>query len=426
MSTFLEKRRNIAIIGTGISGLGIAYLLYPHHNVKVYEKNDYIGGHSRTVDIDTPDGSIAVDTGFIVFNKRNYPLLTALFSHLNVPVDKSDMSFGASINKGWLEYGTMRLENLFAQKSNILNPKFIKMIKDVLKFNSKAHSYLECNPALTLGEFLDELKLGQWFRKYYLLAMGGAIWSTPIASMLEFPARTLIRFFDNHGLLTIKDHPQWYTVQNGSREYVKRLTEKFSDSILLKHGVSKVIRNQDSVTVHDTNGNIENYDEVIFACHADQVLKMTENLSHAEHSVLSNFLYQPNRVVLHSDTRFMPKRKGAWASWVYLSEEEEDKNPHISLSYWMNNLQSLKTNIPIIATLNPSKEPLSDLIYDEHWFDHPVFDEKAIKAQEEIENIQGKDRFWFCGAYQRYGFHEDGLLSAVKIGEKMGIKPSWI
>jgi predicted NAD/FAD-binding protein len=423
--TPLEKRRNIAIIGTGISGLGIAYLLHPHHNIKVYEKDDYIGGHSRTVDANTPDGKIAVDTGFIVFNKRNYPLLTALFSHLNVPVEESDMSFGASINNGWLEYGTMKAANLFVQKSNIFNLKFLQMVKDILKFNKKSHAYLECDPALTLGAYLDELKLGEWFRKYYLLAMGGAIWSTPIESMLEFPARTLIRFFENHGLLTLNQHPQWYTVKNGSKEYVKRLTASFSHNILLNCGVHKVIRNTDSVTVHDAKGNIEVYDEVIFACHADQALKMIENPSDAENAILSNFLYQPNRMVLHSDTSFMPKRKGAWASWVYLSEQQDDKNCHISLSYWMNNLQPLPTNTPIIATLNPSREPSKPLIYDEHWFEHPVFDVKAIQAQEKIDSIQGKDRFWFCGAYQRYGFHEDGLLSAVKIAEKMGIKPAW-
>lgn len=426
MTAFLEKRRNIAIVGTGISGLGIAYLLYPHHNIKIYEQNNYIGGHSRTIDVDTPNGKIAVDTGFIVFNKRNYPLLSSFFVHLNVPIEKSDMSFGASIDNGWLEYGTMNLKNIFVQKSNIFNLKFLGMIKDILKFNKNASSYLECDPAITLKDCLEELQLGEWFQKYYLLAMGGAIWSTPISSMLEFPAKTFIRFFDNHGLLTINNHPQWYTVKHGSREYIKCITEKFSDNILLNRGVTKVVRNEDEVAVYDDKGYIENYDEIIFACHADQVLKVIENPSEKELGILSNFIYQPNRMVVHSDTSFMPKRKGAWASWVYLSDNQDDHNPHISLSYWMNNLQPLKTHTPIIATLNPTREPLENLIYDEYWFEHPVFDSGAIKSQEKINDIQGKNRFWFCGAYQRYGFHEDGLWSAVNIAEKMGIKPSWI
>ena len=426
MSVILEKSRNIAIIGTGISGLGIANLLYPHHNIKVYENNDYIGGHSRTIDVNTPDGKVPVDTGFIVFNKRNYPLLTSLFSNLNVEVEKSDMSFGVSVNGGWLEYGTMGLENFFAQKSNILNLKFLNMIKDILKFNRKSHLYLESDSDITIKECLDELNLGEWFRKYYLLPMGGAIWSAPISSMLEFPAKTFIRFFENHGLLTINNHPQWYTVKNGSREYVKRLTKQFSHNIFLNRSVNKVIRKPNTIIVYDSDGNIDHYDEVIFACHADQALKIIDNPSEMEISVLSNFLYKPNRMVVHSDISFMPKRKAAWASWVYLSENQKDHHANISLSYWMNNLQPLKTNTPIIATLNPSREPIKKLIYDEHWFDHPVFDTKAINAQEKIEDIQGKDRFWFCGAYQRYGFHEDGLLSAVKIAEKMGIKPVWI
>jgi uncharacterized protein len=426
MSHTLNQRQNIAIIGSGISGLGAAYLLAHHHEIKVYEKNDYIGGHSRTVDVMTPEGVVPVDTGFIVFNDRNYPLLSSLFSYLNVPVEKSDMSFGASIKNGWLEYGTLGLQNVVVQKSNLLKPRFYGMIRDILKFNSKALHYLECDTSLTLGQCLDELKMGDWFRDYYLLAMGGAIWSTPISEMLAFPARTFIRFFYNHGLLSINDQPQWYTIKGGSREYIKRLTAKFSDCIMSNCGVQKVVRSQNHVTIYDSKGNKLNYDAVIFACHADQALKLIENPTDNERTVLSNFRYQSNRMMLHRDISFMPKRKGAWASWVYLSEDVKDINSKVSLSYWMNNLQPLKTNIPIIATLNPSREPQKDSIYDEYWFDHPVFDKYAIKAQNQIADIQGKDRFWFCGAYQRYGFHEDGLLSAVNIAEKMEVRPSWI
>jgi predicted NAD/FAD-binding protein len=429
MSGNTKERKNIAIIGTGISGLGAAYLLYPHHNLTIYESNHYIGGHSRTVDIETQDGQIAVDTGFIVFNTRNYPLLSALFSHLNVPIEKSDMSFGVSIDKGWLEYGTMNLKSFFSQKTNIFSPKFYRMIKDILKFNLKSKVYLDCDPNITLRECLDDLDLGEWFQKYYLLAMGSAIWSTPISLMLDFPASTLVRFFENHGLLTIQDHPQWYTVRNGSREYVKRLADQFSDRILLNTGVIEVVRHQNSVTVVDSEGHGKEYDEVIYACHADQVVKIANDLNQSEKDILSSFCYQANHAILHSDLSFMPKRKGAWASWVYLSERGRNQHSDVnglSLSYWMNNLQPLNTSTPIIVTLNPSREPSKNLVYDEYWFDHPLFDRKAIEAQKKMDSIQGKDRFWFCGAYQRYGFHEDGLLSAVNIAEKMGIKPSWI
>lgn len=420
-----KKRKKIAIIGSGISGLGAAYMLSDSHDVTVYEKNDYIGGHSRTVVIKTPQGEVPVDTGFIVFNYRNYPLLTSLFKALDVPIVKSDMSFGASIKNGWLEYGTQNLTNMFAQKSNLFSRSYLGMISDILKFNATARRYLDADETLTLGQCLDEMKLGAWFRDYYLLAMGGAIWSTPVSGMLDFPASTFIRFFDNHGLLTVNDQPQWFTIRGGSREYIKRLTASFSDRIRLSCGVKKVIRTERPVVIADMSGEKCAFDEVIFACHADQALSMIEAPKEQETTVLSSFRYQPNRMVLHSDTSFMPRRKSAWASWIYLSEQLKDEAPSMCLSYWMNNLQPIGTKTPVIVTLNPSREPDGTKVYDEYIFEHPVFDRTAIKGQEQLDQIQGKDRLWFCGAYQRYGFHEDGLLSAVKMAEKMGVEPSW-
>lgn len=419
------SRKRIAIIGAGISGLGAAYLLHPHHDITVFEKNAYIGGHSRTVDVPAPEGNVPVDTGFIVFNTRNYPLLTSLFAHLQVPIAKSCMSFGASIENGWMEYSTQKPQHMFAQKANLLRPAFWRMIADILAFNRKASRYLQSDPALTLGECLDELKLGPWFRDYYLLAMGGAIWSMPLQQMLAFPAKSFIRFFANHGLLTVNDQPQWYTVEGGSREYIKRLAQAFSDRIQPDCGITKAVRDTSGVTLHTTQGETVRFDEVVFACHADQALEMIDSPTGDEQQILSQMRYQPNRVVLHSDESFMPKRRNAWASWVYLSGRRKDTNNKVSLSYWMNNLQPLATRLPIIATLNPAKEPRKELTYDEYWFDHPVFDEAAIRAQERIGSLQGQNRFWFCGAYQRYGFHEDGLLSAVTMADKMGVKPSW-
>ena len=423
MKSDLQKK--IAVIGTGISGLGAAYLLNPHHVITVYEKNPYIGGHSRTVDVDTAQGPVAVDTGFIVFNYRNYPLLTGLFAHLDVPVAKSDMSFGASINGGWMEYGTPHIANIFAQKRNLLRLDFWRMLRDIMRFNAGAKQFLDSDPQMSLGDCLDRLRMGSWFRNYYLLAMGGAIWSTPLVEMLQFPAATFIRFFENHGLLTVSDQPQWFTVAGGSREYVTRLTASFVDKIRIKCGVVKVVREAGSVVVIDTQGGQERYDEVVFACHADQALALIDEPTQDEARILGAFQYQPNRAVLHSDLSFMPKHQKAWASWVYLSEHRQDKNPAVSLSYWMNNLQPLQTRTPMIVTLNPGREPDPALVHNDYWFDHPLFDAAAIQAQGEIADLQGRNNFWFCGAYQRYGFHEDGLGSAVAMVQKMGIEKSW-
>jgi uncharacterized protein len=417
--------KKIAIVGTGISGLGAASLLHPYHDVTLYEKNDYIGGHSRTVEVKTGDGVIPVDTGFIVFNKRNYPLLTRLFAHLQVPIIESDMSFGASIENGWLEYGTQKLSNIIAQKRNLLRPAFWGMVADIMKFNKNASAYLLKDTSFTLGDCLDDMGMRPWFREYFLLAMGGAIWSASLAEMLKFPACTFIRFFENHGLLTVDDHPQWYTVQGGSREYVRRLTEPFKDRIRLGLGVSKVTREDGGVIVEDTRGEKQTYDEVVFACHADQALVMISDATADEKRILSSFKYQPNRAVLHSDISFMPKRRKAWASWVYLSESKSDKNPRMSLSYWMNNLQPLKTKQPLIVTLNPGREPDPNLVYNDYMFEHPVFDAAAISNQPAVAGLQGRNSLWFCGAYQRYGFHEDGLAGAVGVAEGMGINPPW-
>lgn len=417
--------RKIAIIGTGISGLGAAWLLHSHHAITVYEKNDYIGGHSRTVEVNTKAGIIPVDTGFIVFNKPNYPYLTRLFDHLKVPYVESDMSFGASIGNGRLEYSTQSFSSLFAQKRNLLRPAFWGMVGDILKFNKLAEAYLAKEPNFTLGDCLDELGLRPWFRHYFLLAMGGAIWSTPQEEMLKFPASTFVRFFKNHGLLTVDDHPQWYTVCGGSREYVCRLTTSFTERIHANRGVKKVWRSGGSVMVEDVHGEKATYDDVVFACHADQALALIGDVSVDERTILSAFRYQPNRAVLHSDLSFMPKRRNAWASWVCLSEGSADDTTRVSLSYWMNNLQPLPTDLPIIVTLNPGREPDPKLVYNDYRFEHPIFDAAAISSQRLIDGLQGQNHLWFCGAYQRYGFHEDGLGSAIKMTGRMGIAPPW-
>lgn len=421
----IKPNSKIAIVGSGISGLGIASLLNDQHDIRLYEANDYLGGHSRTIDVETSDGRVAVDTGFIVFNHKTYPLLTAMFEHFGVETAKSEMSFGASVNNGWLEYSTDNVFSFFAQRRNFTRVQFIRMLIDIVRFNFLAPRYLTGKGELSLGQCLDELGMSEWFRRYFLLAMGGAIWSTPVEQMLEFPASSFIRFFENHGLLTVANQPQWHTVKGGSREYVQKISAPFQDKVRLSTAVKEVVRSGDKVLVIDNNGGAELFDQVVFASHADTTLSLINNPTESERNILGNFSYLPNTAYLHSDTSFMPQRRGAWASWVYRSDQEEDKNPVVSLSYWMNNLQPLETEQPIIATLNPSREPDPELTHDVHTFQHPMFDSAAMEAQSRISDIQGADRLWFCGAYQFYGFHEDGLRSASRLGELMGAKVPW-
>jgi predicted NAD/FAD-binding protein len=412
----------VAIIGAGISGLGTAYALHKAgHDITLFEKNHYPGGHSRTIDIETEGQKIPVDTGFIVFNYRNYPHLTALFKHLDVPVEKSDMSFGADIAQGWLQYSS---KNIFRRFDNIKRKEYWKMLSDILRFNKNASRYLEKDSSVTIGQCLTELGMGQWFRDYYLQAMGAAIWSCPLKKIEDFPAKTFIRFFENHGLLSVNDQPQWYTVTGGSREYVARLTSGFSDKIKTSTPVIKVRRSRGGVEVF-WQGSSEKFDHAIFSCHADEAINMIENPVDAEKEIIGAFSYQKNKIVVHSDESFMPSDRSCWASWVYLSESKQDEGKDVSLSYWMNNLQNFKTSKPVIITLNPVRRPQDNLIYDEHSFEHPVFDRKAIEAQEKIESLQGQQNCWFAGAYQRYGFHEDGLLSAVNVLHKMNVELPW-
>lgn len=427
----------IAVIGSGISGLSAAYLLSQHHDVTLFEKNDYLGGHTRTVVArPAPGVEIPVDTGFIVFNYRNYPLLAQLFAELGVPVHKSDMSFGLTVDNGWLEYGTPKPWNVFAQKRNLLRPAYWRMMRDVARFFREAPAYLEggksVRAGLSLGECLDEMQLGDWFRRYFLLPMGAAIWSCPTSTMLDFPAESFLRFFHNHGLLSATGQPQWYTVTGGAREYVSRLTERYTGIFggkIVRHGATRVERGGNGVFITAENGARYAADKVVFACHADQALRLIDRPTDAERDVLSAFRFQPNRTYLHGDVSFMPKRRGAWSSWTYLLESREagaaDAEPDITMSYWMNRLQTLDRRYPLIETLNPSRPPDPSLVYDSFEFDHPIFDQAAIAAQARIAEIQGTQNTWYCGAWQRNGFHEDGLWSAVRVASTLDAAPAW-
>ena len=409
----------IAIIGSGISGLGAAWLLNAKHEITVYEKDARIGGHSNTVEA----SGIPVDTGFIVYNARNYPHLVGLFKTLGVAVEESNMSFGVSLDGGKLEYAGTSLNTVFAQRKNLVNPRFLNMLKDIVRFNKQAAALLKTDRELTLGAYLDELKMGEWFRYRYLLPMAGAIWSCPLETMLAYPAQSFLRFFENHGLLTVADQPQWYTVKGGSREYVRKLSAPFADRIRLNTAAHCIIREVDGVMVEDARGEKEFYDHVVMAAHADQILPMLKDADGNEKRVLSAFRYQPNRAVLHRDASLMPQSRRVWSSWNYLASGDLKNQPQVSLTYWMNRLQNIDEANPLFVTLNPPREP--DKILYECQYAHPVFDQGTRAAQMQLPKIQGQRRTWFCGAWTRYGFHEDGLMSAVGVANALGVTAPW-
>lgn len=414
----------IAVIGSGISGMSAAWLLSTSYQVDLYEKDDYIGGHSNTVEITHHGKKIAVDTGFIVFNHQTYPNLTAFFDLLGVKTIESEMSFSASINDGFLEYSGKSLSTIFAQKKNLINPTFLLMLRDILKFNKNASQILESDENPTLGEFLDSLKIGEYCSNYYLLAMAAAIWSCPLETMKKYPAKSFVRFFHNHGLLTVSDQPIWRTVQGGSREYIKLLCDKFKKNIFINSKIYQLRKSENGKI--EVNGKI--YDKVVIATHSDQAASMLDDFPKAQ-EIISKISYQKNLAVLHCDRNLMPKRKKVWSSWNYLNNHNDKQNQGhqqgVCLTYWMNLLQQLDNEHPVFVTLNPNKEINPKTIFTQIEYDHPVFDFGALEAQKQIESIQGNDNLYFCGAYLGYGFHEDGLNSALKVAEYFNIKAPW-
>ncbi|PJI38094.1 NAD(P)/FAD-dependent oxidoreductase [Ferrovibrio sp.] len=417
-----ERRQRIAVVGAGISGLGAAWALARYHDVTVFEASARPGGHANTVDIDYDGAPIAVDTGFIVFNDWNYPNLTRLFTHLNVSAIKSDMSFAVSVGQGKLEWSGNNLATLFAQKRNLLRPSFHRMWRDILRFNKGAIADLAAGrmAGLSLGDYLARGRYSYSFMLDYLLPMGAAIWSAPLAEMMSFPAETFARFFKNHGLLSIDDRPQWYTVQGGSREYVKRLLADSDFALHLHTPVHAVQREADGVNVITARGT-SHFDQVVLACHADQALRLLDDRASAqERGLLGNFRFQPNRAVLHRDPLLMPRRRNVWASWNYLSEPRRDLQRRVGLTYWMNLLQNIDSSRPLFVTMNPVTEPREDLVFAEFTYEHPLFDRAAINAQDRLGQIQGKDRLWFCGAWCKYGFHEDGFTAGLRVAEALG------
>ena len=411
---------NIAVIGTGISGLAASWLLARRHQVTIYEKDDRIGGHTNTVTVDTPDGDIAVDTGFIVFNEANYPNLVALFEHLGVATQPSNMSFSASLDGGRFEYAGTGLGGLFAQPANLLRPRMWSMLRDVMRFYREAPADAgQSAREITLGEYLETGGYGRAFIHDHLLPMGAAIWSTPVQDMLDYPLEAFVRFCNNHGLLQLKDRPAWRTVTGGSREYVKAITAPFADRILLNTAVVSVRRDNDSVIIEDRQGERRRFDHVVIASHADQALDMLADADNAEHRLLSAFRYERNLAILHSDSRLMPKTRKAWCSWNFLGENRQD-DTRVCVTYWMNRLQSLPGTTPLFVTLNPNRQPADGSIHRSFLYDHPMYDQAAIRAQRLLWNLQGTRRTWFCGAHFGHGFHEDGLQAGLAVAEQLG------
>lgn len=417
----------IAIIGTGISGLGAAWALRRHAQVTLFEAGDHFGGHTHTVDVHLPgELPFAVDTGFLVLNERTYPRLQALFAELDVPLATSDMSFSVQAPMAGgksLEWSGSSMDTVFAQRRNLSRPAFWRMLRDILRFNRAATALArlpdaELDQTRTVGDYLRREGYSDTFLHWYLLPMTACIWSCPPGQMLDFPLATLVRFCDNHGLLQVNNRPQWFTVRGGARQYVQKILAHFQDA-RLNTPVQRVIRHDSGVELHTAGGPIW-FDRVIFACHSDQALALLDAPSDAERAVLGAIHYQPNRALLHTDTGLLPQSHKAWAAWNYESSVAEGGQAQtVCLHYLLNKLQPLPTQKPIVVSLNPLRQPAPHTVLREISYAHPIFDQAAIAAQRSVPGLQGKQRSYFCGAWCGYGFHEDGLKSGYAAAQAL-------
>ncbi len=415
----------IAVIGSGISGLSAAWLLALKHHVTVFEANDYVGGHSNAVDVNLDGLTFPVDTGFLVFNEKTYPNLIQLFALLGVETANTDMGFSVRLPYEQIEWAGSTLGSLFAQKRNLLKPKFWHMIIDIIRFNKEASSLLAVAriEKPTLGQLLRAGKYSKAFCEWYLLPMGAAIWSMAPAEMEDFPAESFLQFCLNHGLLQINNRPQWLTVKNSSREYVKKLCAGIGD-VRVNTPALKITRDTDGVIVDYAHGS-DLYDAVIMATHSDQTLALLSDASADENDILSAIRYAPNKAYLHTDASIMPENKTAWAAWNYYTASTPDPYRPVAVTYWLNKLQPLPFNTPLFVTLNPPEALNDTLILAELDYAHPQLDASAYRAQQQLNLIQGKNRVYFCGAWAGYGFHEDGLKSGMRVAQLLGADIPW-
>ncbi len=413
----------VAIVGGGISGLGAAFALNGVHDLRIFEQEPRLGGHANTAVIDYQGREIAVDTGFIVYNDLNYPNLTGLFRHLDVATQPSDMSFAFSAGDD-LEWSSNGLAGLFAWKRNLARPDFLGMLADVLKFNARARADLKNERALsntTLRDYVADCGLGEAFLRRYLLPMGAAIWSTPEQEMLEYPAASFLRFFDNHRLMHV-ERPKWRTVVGGSRAYVDRLKALFSHSTVLSARIVKVERRTDGVWISPQNGAPERFDAAILAAHSDENLAMLADADAEERQILGAVHYGGNTAYLHRDESLMPRRRKAWGAWNYLSGAGAER---VSVTYWMNALQKIDPACPLFVSLNPPHRPDPSLTFAQFSYAHPQFDRAALAAQRILHRIQGRGGIWHAGAWTGYGFHEDGLASGLRAAFSLGGRVPW-
>ena len=403
----------LAVIGSGISGLSAAYHFSKNHKVDLFEQDDHFGGHSLTYDIKEEDKVVPVDLGFIVFNEKTYPNLISFFRELDVPFEKSNMSFSVSVKNSNVEYGGSGLNAIFANKKNLFDLKFLKMINEIISFYKKAPSLLNHNLSEdTLGNYLEKSKLSKYFIEYHIIPMVAAIWSMPFEKAKDMPLKLFLNFFINHGLFKLKNRPQWYTVTNRSRAYVNKVLEKISGEVFKNYKVSKILRSENNVRISIGNEYLD-YDHVILASHADQSLKILEEPTSEEDKILKRFSYVSNKAYLHIDENLMPLRKSAWSSWNSIT-----KDNRTCITYWLNKLQNLKTSKNYFLTLNPVEQINNNKILKKIDFTHPYFNKENVKLQKDLHKLQGKKRTWFCGSYFGYGFHEDGLKSSIELFKK--------
>ncbi len=422
----MDRKQRIAVVGAGISGLASAWLLGRQHDVTLFEAGAYLGGHTNTVDVTLEGKTHPVDTGFLVFNEKTYPNLIALFALLGVDSVETEMSFAVSLENPDLEWAGSNLATVFGQKRNLVRREFWAMLSDILRFNRESMAWLATHPdnQRSLCDFLAAGRYSAAFSDWYLLPMAAAIWSCPTGQMLDMPLATFIRFCSNHGLLQVFDRPLWRTVKGGGREYVRKIAGQLDD-VRLACPVRAVAREAGGLRVTHAGGS-EHFDQVLMACHSDQALAiLASSASEAQREVLSAIRYQPNRAVLHTDRALLPRDEKLWSAWNYFAGSGEPGEQPVGVSYLINKLQPLPFTTPVVVTLNPAREPDPAKVIAEFDYAHPIFDGPAIAAQHKLASVQGENGIWLAGAWGSYGFHEDGLKSALRVVNGLGVRAPW-